>query len=42
MDLALRGLKNEEWVDVYYCRVVVFTNFQHTFMSKHHVKVDFV
>ncbi len=30
MDLALRGLKNEEWVDVYYCRVVVFTNFQHT------------
>ncbi len=36
-----KGFKNEEWVDFYHCRVVVFTHCQHTFMSKNHVKVDF-
>ncbi len=24
-DLILKGIKNEEWVDLYYYRVVVFT-----------------
>ncbi len=34
-------LKNKERVDFYHCRVVVFAHCQHTFMFKHHVKVDF-
>ncbi len=34
-------LKNEEWMDCSHCRAVVFTHCQHTFISKHHVKVDF-
>ncbi len=33
--------KNKESVDFYHCRVVVFTHCQNTYMSKHHVKVDF-
>ncbi len=38
--LKKKRLKNEEWVGFYHRRVVVFTHCQHTFMSKHHVKVD--
>lgn len=38
---AMTPLKNKEWVDFNHCSVVVFTHYQHIFMSKHHVKVDF-
>jgi len=38
----LWGLKKKkEWVDFYHYRVDVYTHCQHTFMFKHHVKVNF-
>ncbi len=37
----LWGLKKKHWVDFYRCRVDVYTYWQHTFMFKQHLKVNF-
>lgn len=34
---AMTPLKNKEWVDFNHCSVVVFTHYQHIFLSKRNI-----